>query len=127
MRRTIVIAMLAAVGGFCLASASALASLQYKMWNQSDDQFKTGYVIGYLDAVALMQRKDYRVSVPLRGGKNFDFWLRGLKSYYADPANQVRSVPEAIYEIGAKSRDDLLRNWGLQQMGRPTAAPTPES
>ncbi len=127
MQRTIGIAMLAAVGGFCLASASAFASLQFKMWDKSDPQFKTGYVIGYLDAVALMQQKDYHVGVPLHRGKNFDFWLKGLKSFYADPANQARSVPEAIYEIGSENRDEMLRNWGLQQMGRPTPHPTPQS
>jgi len=120
MRRTIIIATLAAFGGFCLANAPALASLQYKIWQQGDGHFRLGYVIGYLDAVALQQRKDIRVQVPVGNSKNFDHWLRAIDAFYADPENQSRSVPEAIYAIGSKTRDEMLRNWGLQQMGKPT-------
>jgi hypothetical protein len=129
MRRTLIIAALAALaafGGFCLASASAFASLQFNVWQKSDERFRLGYVIGYLDAVALMQRKDVRVQVPLTGGKNFDHWMKGLEAFYADPANQTRSVPEAIYEIGSKARDDMLRNWGLRRMGKPVPTPSAE-
>jgi hypothetical protein len=120
----IFMATLAAFGGFCLASASAFAALRYNIWQSSGPSFQLGYVIGYLDAVALAQRKDVRLQVPNVGGKKFDHWVRDVNAFYEDPANQTRPVPDAIYEVGSKVRDEMLRNWGLQQMGKPTPNPS---
>ena len=120
-------ATLAAFGGFCLANASAFAALRYNIWQSSGESFQLGYVIGYLDAVALAQRKDFRLQVPNLNGKKFDRWVRDVNEFYKDPANQARPVPDAIYEVGSKVRDEMLKNWGLQRMGKPTPTQSPQS
>ncbi len=124
MRRTIVIATIAAFGGFCLASASAYASLRYNIWKANGDSFQLGYVIGYFDAIGLMQKKDPRVSVSNLSGKNFDRWVKDVNAFYQDPANEKRPVPDAIYEIGSRARDKMLREWGLRRQGRPVPTPS---
>ncbi len=123
----ILVATLAAFGGFCLASASAYAALRYNVWQRSGPSFQLGYMTGYFDAVALSKRKDMRLNVPNLTGKKFDRWVRDVNAFYADPANQTATVPDVIFEIGSKVRDDLLRNWGLQRMGKPTPHATPQS
>ena len=119
MRRMILVATLAAFGGFCLASASAFAALRYHTWRSSGESFQLGYVIGYLDAVRLGQRKDPRMMVPTGNDKNYDKWVREVNAFYANPANENRSVPDAIYEVGSAIRTQMLKEWGLRRQGRP--------
>jgi hypothetical protein len=121
MRKTILVAALAAMGGFCLASATAFGSLRHNIWQSSGDKFQLGYVIGYLDAVALAQRKDIRANLPTGLGKNFDQWVVDVNAFYANPANTHRSVPDAMYEVGIKIREDLMKSWGKKRMQRPPA------
>jgi hypothetical protein len=125
MRRTIVVATLAAFAGFCFASASSYASLRYKTWKNSDESFRLGYVIGYIDAAALAQRKDMRLQVPTGGGKNFDRWVNDVNAFYENPANASRDVPDAIYEIGSRIRAQMLREWGQKRLARPVPSPSP--
>lgn len=120
----ITVATLAAFGGFCLASATAFASLRYDVWRVSGDVFQLGYVIGYLDAVRLSQRKDFRVQVPTGNDKNFGRWVRAVNDFYADPANENRSVPDAMYQVGSTIRTQMLRDWGLKRQGRPVPSPS---
>ena len=124
MQRMIFVATVAMFTGFCLANASAFASLRYNIWSTSDKNFQLGYVIGYLDAVRLAGRKDPRMMVPVGNDKNYDKWVRDVNEFYANPANEKRSVPDAIYEVGSTIRDKMLREWGLQRMQRPVPSPT---
>jgi hypothetical protein len=115
--------MIAAVGGFCLAGVPALASLGYNIWNTSGEQFQLGYVIGYIDAVALAQRKDLRMQIPTGGGKNYDRWVRDVNAFYADPKNQGRQVPDAMYDVGTRIRAEWIKNW--QRDKKPATLPSP--
>jgi hypothetical protein len=119
----IVVATLAAFGGFSLAAVTAFASLRYPVWKASSDPFKLGYVIGYLDAVALSQRSDARASVPIAPGKDYAPWVRGVDAYFADPANQHKTIPDAISQVGTDFRTELLREGGRKRMG---LVPTPK-
>jgi len=42
MRRLIIVATLAAFGGFCLASASAFAWLRFNVWRTAGEPFQLG-------------------------------------------------------------------------------------
>ena len=117
MRRMIVVATLAAFGGFCFASATAFASLRYGYWQAAPPQFQLGYVIGFLDAAGLSRRGDYRVAVPIMRGKDFSSWVRGVNEFYAKPENQKRSVADAISAVGTGIREELLREGGRKRMG----------
>jgi hypothetical protein len=119
MRKMVLTATLAAFGGFCLAAATSFASLRYQVWKASSEPFKMGYVIGYLDAVGLSQRRDARASVTIPPGKDYAPWVRGVDKYFADPANQDRSIPDAILQVGTDFRVELLREAGRQRMGLP--------
>lgn len=125
MRRMIFVATLAAFGGFCLAGASAFASLRYNIWKASPESFQLGYVIGYIDAVRLGQRKDPRASIPTGNDKNFDRWVRDVNAFYANPNNENRSVPDAMYEIGNAIRTQMLKEWGLKRQERPVPSSNP--
>jgi hypothetical protein len=122
MRRTIVVAMMAAVIGFGLASVPAFGILKSNTWVTSDERFRLGYVIGYLDAVQLAQRKDLRVQVPTGGGKNYDRWVRDVTSFYENPDNKGRPVADAMYEVGAAVRAEWLRDFAARNAERKAAA-----
>ncbi|MCC6849608.1 MAG: hypothetical protein IT294_13985 [Deltaproteobacteria bacterium] len=128
MRKMIAVATVAAFGGFCFAAASSFAALRYNIWNGYGHPFQLGYVIGYLDAVTMAQRKDQRLNVPTGGGKNFEKWVADINTFYADPANQNRTVPDAMFAIGSRIRDQMLLEWGLKRQGRPvpTQSAAPE-
>ena len=117
--------MIAGIVGFLLASASAWATLRYNVWKQYGDMFQLGYVIGYFDAVDLMKKKDVRVQIPNLAGKDFRKWVKDVNAFYADPSHENQAVPEAIYAIGSRARDDMLRQWGLQRQGLTVPTPSP--
>lgn len=119
MRKTVAVATSGVLVGFCVAAASSFAALRYNAWKANGPSFQLGYVVGYLDAVVLAQRKDPRVSVPTGGGKNFDRWVQDVNAFYADPANENRPVPDAMYAVGSRIRDRMLQEWGLKRQGRP--------
>jgi hypothetical protein len=121
----ILVATLAALGGFSLATATSFASLRYPVWKASSPQFKLGYVIGYLDSVALRQRSDARGSIPIPPGKDYAPWVRGVDAYFDDPANQHRTIPDAMWQVGTDMRTELLREGGRKRMGlKPSPKPT---
>ena len=122
----IIVATLAAFGGFCLASGGALASLRYNVWRVSGEPFQLGYVIGYLDAVRLAQRKDIRVMIPVGNDKDYMRWVRQVNAFYADPKNETRPIPDAMSEIGTAIRTKMLSEWGLKRQGRPVPSPNPQ-
>lgn len=124
MRKMVLVATVATFTGFCFASVSAFATLRYNIWKSYGPSFQLGYIIGYLDAVSLSQHKDPRVQVPTGLGKNFDGWVKEVNEFYADPANEGRSVPDAIYTVGDRKRTEILRKWGAQRMNRPLPSPS---
>jgi hypothetical protein len=125
MRKTIVVGLIAAVGGFCAASIPALAALRYNIWSQHGEQFQLGYVIGYIDAVRLAQRKDPRLQIPTTGGKDFDRWVRDVNAFYADPNNHAKAVPDAMYDVGIRIREEWMQNWRAQRLKKPAIVPSP--
>jgi hypothetical protein len=130
MRKTILVACVAAIGGFCLATATSLAAARYNMWKSGGNGFQIGYVVGYIDAVGLSQRHDERASIPTRGGKNYDRWIKGVNAFYEKPENRNREIADAIYSVGQTMRDEYLRQWGKGLGGlKPltTPVPTPKS
>jgi hypothetical protein len=128
MRRTVLIAAAAAVGGYLLASVAAYGLTERNIWNIYGQQFQLGYVVGYLEAVTLYQRHDRRAMIPTGGGKNFDRWVRDVNAYLADPANEKRSVPDAMGYVGNKIRDQWAQDWMRRsgQLPSPSASPSPE-
>jgi hypothetical protein len=128
MRKTTLLAVAAAIGGFCLASVTAFGVTQYNIWKTYGEQFQLGYVIGYLDAVRLSQQKDRRALVPTGGGKNYDRWVREVNEYFADPANAKRSVPDAMGFVGTKIRNEWMQQWANRvRQARPSPSPSPGS
>ncbi len=123
MRKTMVVAVIAAVGGFGLASVPAFGVLKAGTWSQSGEQFRLGYVIGYLDAIQLAQRKDIRTQLPTGGGKNnYDRWVRDVNAFYENPQNTARAVPDAMYEVGAVIRAEWLRDFAARNAEKKAAA-----
>ena len=120
----IIVATLATFVGFCLANGSAFATLRFNVWRAAGDAFQLGYVVGYLDAVRLAQRKDFRMMIPAASDKDFTRWVRAVNAFYENPANQHRPVPDAIYEFGTGLRNQMLREWGLKRQGRPVPSPS---
>src|SRR5262245_35236819 len=125
MRRRIGVAVLAtcALG---LVSVTAFGSLKQTTWRAYGDQFRLGYVTGYLEAVVLSQRKDRRIALPAgRGRQDYDRWLREIDAYFADPANARRTVPDAMAAVGDKIRRAWLENWAAKQANRAKPSPSP--
>jgi len=81
-------------------------------------------VVGYLDAVRLAQRKDFRMMIPAGNDKDYMRWVRDVNTFYGKPANETRSVPDAMYEVGSAIRTQMLREWGLKRQGRPVPSPS---
>lgn len=127
MRRTILVATVATFVGFCFSSASSYAALRYNIWKTMGESFQLGYVIGYLDAAGLAQRRDMRLQVPTGGGKKFDRWVKDVNEFYANPANASRDVPDAMFDVGNRIRTQMLREWGLKRQGLPVPSPSPAS
>lgn len=125
MRRTLLIALTAGCGGFLLAGVAAFGSTRANIWQMQGPEFRLGYVIGYLDAVALSQRKDPRASLPITG-KKFDRWVQGIDAYFADTANANRTVPDAMYAVGSKIRVEWLEEWA-RKTGEIKPSPSPSA
>jgi hypothetical protein len=126
MRKTVAVAIVAGTLGFCLASVTAFGAARLNIWRTYGEHFQLGYVIGYLDAVLLAQRKDPRASLTVQGGKDFSRWVKGVNEYFQDPANANRAVPDAMAFVGGKIREEWLRNYAerSRQAGpSPSASP----
>jgi len=122
VRRTIVIAALAGCGGFCLASATALGGVKFRTWCEFGEVFQLGYVVGYLDAVALAKRHDMRAyGVPSGGKVNYELWRDRVNEFYADPAHANAQVPDAMRAVGEKFQEEILK--ARAEARRPSPSP----
>jgi hypothetical protein len=129
MRKTTLLAMAAAaIGGFCLASATTFGATQYNIWQTYGEEFQLGYIVGYLDAVRLSQLKDRRVMMLTSSGKtDYNRWLREVNAYFADPANTKRTVPDAMAFVGNKVRTEWLQEWTRRMEAKPSPSASPGS
>ena len=123
MRRTLLIALAAACGGFLIGGVTAFGATRANIWQMHGPEFHLGYVVGYLDAVVLSQRKDPRASLPMIG-KNFARWVQGVDEFFADGANADRTVPDGMYAVGSKIRAEWLQDWA-RRTGQIKASPSP--
>jgi hypothetical protein len=127
MRRTILVATLAALGGFCLASATAFGAARYHVWRAYGANFQLGYVVGYLDALGLARRQDARTMIPTSAGKNFERWVREVNEFYENPANDKREVADAMFEVGSRIQAELLKGLAdSTRRSKPEPSPSAE-
>ena len=125
MRRTIIAALLAWCAGFTIAGASAYGYALLDAWRGYGDNFQLGYIIGYLDAAALVKRHDMRVYVPTGGRPNFERWRDLVNAYYADPANAKRSIPDAMSAAGKQIGEEMMQAYRKRLEARRSPAPSP--
>jgi len=126
MRRTLAVAALAACGGFCLASATALGGAKLKVWRDLGEEFQLGYVIGYLDAAGLAKRHDMRVyGVPSVGKANYERWRNMVNEFYADPAHANAQLPDAMGAVGKKLQEEMLQAGRERTTQRPLPGASP--
>src|SRR5262249_55724334 len=90
-------------------------------WQGFGEYFQLGYVVGYLDAVKLINSKDRRVMVPTSGSNDYDRWLALVNEYFVDPKNADRSVPDAMFAAGQVITAEKVQNLH----NRPQSPPTP--
>jgi hypothetical protein len=125
-RRTIVIAALAACGGFCLASATAQGGIKLRAWREFGELFQLGYVVGYIDAASLAKRHDMRVyGVPTGGKVDYELWRSRVNEFFADPAHANAQVPDAMRVVGKKFQDEILKNRREARVPSPSPAASP--
>jgi hypothetical protein len=124
MRRTVWIAFAAACGGSVVAGVGAYATTRGNIWQMNGPEFRLGYVIGYLDAVTLAQRRDQRATVPVIGKTMFDRYVKGVDAYLADPANAGRTVPDAMAAVGNKIREEWMLEWSRRTRRSPSPSPS---
>lgn len=125
MRGQFLIAVTAACLGFLLAGVTTFAYTRANIWLMQAPEFRLGYVIGYLDAVALAQRKDPRGMVQ-NSGKDFDRWVKGVDDFFANGANADRTVPDGMYTVGQKIREQWLLDWA-RKTGEIKPSPSPSA
>ena len=122
------VATLAVGAGLGLASVTAFGSTRMNIWRTYGEYFQLGYVVGYLDAVLLAQRHDVRAQVLGGGSRDFNRWVREVNAFYEDAKNAERPVPDAIYVVGTKMRDEWLAELARKrQQGTPSPNPSPAS
>ena len=125
MRRLFTTALTAALVAVLLATTTAVGDTTAKIWRLYGDRFQLGYVVGYLEAIRLSQRRDQRTLIPA-GGKKFDRWIRDINAYLDDPNNADRTVPDAIGFVGARIRQETLDAWtNRNSRARPSPSPSP--
>ena len=115
-------------GALCLISAAAFAATQLSIWRSYGASFQLGYVVGYLEAIQLSQRKDQRVMIPVARGRTFDRWIRDVNAFFEDPANVKRSVPDAMHAVGIKIREEWMQEFARKAKPRaslPSPSPGP--
>ena len=122
MRR--IATMVGVVGAVVLVTATAFGTTRINIWKTYGEKFQLGYVVGYLDAVTLSQRKDQRAMLPTGGGKNFDRWVNEVNAFYENPANANRPIPDAMSFVGQKIRTERMEEWN-QKAKRPKRLPRP--
>lgn len=115
-------------GALVLMTATAFGTTRLNIWKTYGEQFQLGYVVGYLDAVRLSQRKDQRAMLLTGGGKDFGRWVNEVNAFYEDPANANRPIPDAMLVVGQKIRKEWLEQWAKKTSRTrrsPRPSPTP--
>ena len=126
MRRTLAVAALAACGGFCLASATALGGVRLDVWRDFGEKFQIGYIIGYLDAASLAKRHDMRVlGIPTGGKANFERWRAMVNEFYVDPAHANARLSEAMGAVGKRLQEEMLKAGRERTAQRPLPGASP--
>jgi hypothetical protein len=134
-RRSLLAAAAAWGAGFCMAAGTAWGTAKLDAWRGFGDKFQLGYVVGYLDAVALAKRHDARLWIPAGGRPDFERWRALVNDFYADPANAKRPLPDAMAAAGKILEREALQAYrerrkaaeaspGAAASG-PAATPTP--
>jgi hypothetical protein len=116
-----------AIVAWCLGmSMSATLSWGLAMldaWRGYGDQFQTGYVVGFLDAVTLAKRHDQRVyAVPGIQKPNYERWRRMVNDYNEEPANAKRPLPDAFAAVGKAEQQRMMEDY-MRRQKEPTASP----
>jgi hypothetical protein len=94
-----------------MAAATASAYTKLAAWRTYGESFQLGYVVGYLDAVSLAKRSDMRaLSIPSGGRANHARWRAMVNEFYADPANEKRSVPDAMAAAGKRVFEEMMKS-----------------
>jgi len=124
MRRTMIIAVLAACAGFVLARAAAFGATKANIWQQYGPEFRLGYVIGYLDAASLASRGDRRARVAAAGKTYINRYVKGVDDYFANGANADREVPDAMAAVGEKVRKEWMQDWARRTGMIPSPSPS---
>jgi hypothetical protein len=124
------VALAAWCAGLCCASVSAYAYTKLTTWQTFGEKFQLGYVVGYLDAVKLMKRKDQRVMLPSSGRAKYEQWRQSVNRFYENPMHADRPVPDAMMAVGEELRDSILRAYDERRQKRREAmrsgaAPSP--
>ena len=129
MRRTIAVAIVAACLGFLVASVTSHAAALLNAWRGFGPNFQLGYVVGYLDAITLSQRKDPRAAIPTQSGMDFNIWVKGVNEFFEDPKHAKASVPDAMAHVGRKLRQRWLDEWSekLKKNRKDQPSPQPSS
>ena len=128
MRRMVVAAALAWCAGLCMASGAAYGYAKLDAWRGFGEAFQLGYVVGYLDAVALNKRHDLRGLVPSQGKSDYERWRSLVNDYFADPANANRSLPDGMAAAGKVLTDETMKAYRAQRDAeRSQPKPTPSA
>lgn len=127
MRSILTTAMVAAGAVVLVVATTALGDTGLNIWRVYGDRFQLGYVVGYLEAVRLAQRRDPRALIPAKG-KNFDRWLEDVNAYFEDPAHANSTVPDAMGFVGNQIRKEQMGAWSKRNKGvGPSPSPSPGS
>ena len=123
---------LAVLAGLVLGSAAAHGYARLNAWRAHGEKFQLGYIVGYLDAIALAKRKDRRAWVPAGGRPDYDRWLREVNEFFADPKNENRPVPDAMLVVGERIQAEIMEAYQKRRRERfaartpaATSSPTP--
>ncbi len=111
MRRT-TLAAVSWCGGFLMAATAASAYIRVDLWRSYGEYFQLGYVVGFLEGVALTRQGDPRISyVPGGGRMQHERWRALVNEFYADPANAKRPLPDAMQAVGIKIFEERKKGW----------------
>lgn len=126
MRRMIWTTALAWVAGFCMATSVAFGYALLDAWRGFGADFQLGYVVGYLDAAKLQQRRDERAwGIPSGGQVNYERWRDLVNAYFEDPAHAKKSVPDAIAFIAGNLREERMKAYAARRRLLTSPSPAP--
>jgi hypothetical protein len=126
MRRMIWTTALAWVAGFCMATSIAFGYALLDAWRGFGADFQLGYIVGYLDAAKLQQRRDARASgIPSERQVNYERWRDLVNAYFEDPAHAKKSVPDAIAAIADNLREEKMKAYSARPRLLTSPSPAP--